>query len=161
MRLLWNSKPSLAWKCIHQSVVNSQLRETIFTTEIAANSSYLKGWVFGFFSLLTFIPSIQFFVQDSLIMQNRAKAWRNKERTCTLWAQSKAEKLNNTRCRGTSTSLKKWLQSSPCFGCSSLASKPPQTSSEMQVNSGVKITAIIAAFPWTGAAQTYLAANRN
>lgn len=55
MRLFWNGKPSLAWKYI-QSVVNSQLRETIFTTEIAANSSYLKGWfgVVGFLRVCGF-----------------------------------------------------------------------------------------------------------
>lgn len=42
---------------------------------------------------------------------------------------------------------KKWLQSSPCFSHSSLASNPPPAPPIKQVNSSIKITVINAAFP--------------
>lgn len=66
-------------------------------------------------------------------MQNRAKAWRNKERTCTLWAQSKTGKLNNTQSRGISTPLKKWLQSFPLLWLQLISF---QTSTNFSRNAG-------------------------
>lgn len=47
------------------------------------------------FLLVTFIPSTHCsnsLNKTDLIKQNKAKAWRNKVRTCTLRAQSETEK---------------------------------------------------------------------
>lgn len=50
---------------------------------------------------------------------------------------------------------KKWLQSSPCFSLSSLASNPLPAPPIKQVNSTIRITVINAAFSLTRAAQTH------